>query len=139
MQGQKPEFIDYTITGIMFCFALAFLIWGIALAIKGNSFSIVFLLFGTISMTLAVKDIKLFAAKNLKKNYWLFNHITKMIAGNIAAFTAFMVVNINFQPNFVVWVTPSLIGGFVIRHYIKSYREKLNKGASVDTLVELKK
>lgn len=136
---QKPQGIDYAISGTMLAFSIAFLIWGSYLAYHQQSFSIVFFTFGIISFILVRSDRNLFAAKNLEKNYWLFAHIKKMIAGIIAAFTAFLVVNVQFQPSFIVWIAPTLAGGFVIRHYTKQYRQKFNKGSQVEQLVELKK
>ena len=139
LKEQKPEVIDWIITGIMFAFSIAFIVWGTYLAFNATNFSLVFFTFGGISFWLVMRDRKLYAAKNLEKNYWLYAHITKMIAGIIAAFTAFLVVNVQFQPGFVLWISPSLIGGFVIRYYTSQYRLKLNKGHQVEELVELKK
>lgn len=136
---QKPEKIDLFISAVMFAFSIVFLLWGAYLAYYKQSFSIVFFTFGLISFYLVRKDRKIFAAQNLEKSYWLFVHITKMIAGIIAAFTAFLVVNVKFQPGFVVWVAPTLIGGFVIRYFTTKYRMKINKGSSVEQFVEIKK
>ena len=136
---QKPEKIDLLISGIMFAFSIAFLLWGTYLALHKESFSVVFFTFGIISFLLVRKDRKIFAAQNLEKSYWLFVHITKMIAGIIAAFTAFLVVNVKFEPGFVVWVAPTLIGGLVIRYYTAHYRMTINKGTGIEQLVEIKK
>jgi hypothetical protein len=136
---QKPAIIDWGITVTMFVFSLSFIIWGSLLSLKGNSFSIVFFTFGAISFWLVLLDRKLYLAKNLEKNYWLYMHITKMIAGIIAAFTAFLVVNVQMQPGFIVWVAPSIIGGFVIRKYVSQYRRKLSKGTKVEELVAIEK
>ncbi len=135
---QKPEKKDWMITGTMLLFSLAFVTWGIYLLIHKESFSLVFLTFGGISFLLVQRDRKLYAAKNLTKNYWLFTHITKMIAGIIAAFTAFLVVNVQFQPGFIVWIAPTIVGGFVIRYYTRKYRQKLNHGSQLKELVEIK-
>lgn len=136
---QKPAMVDYFISGIMFAFSLAFILWGGFLAMHKESFSIVFFTFGLISFLLVRKDRKIFAAATLEKNYWLFVHITKMIAGIIAAFTAFLVVNVNLEPGFIVWIAPTLIGGFVIRYYTSKYRQKINKGSQLEQLVEVQK
>lgn len=140
-KGQKPQVIDWVITAAMFAFSLLFISYGayIALVFK-NSFSIVLFTFGAISFGLVLKDKKIYTANNLEKNYWLYTHIIKMIAGNIAAFTAFLVVNIHFQPNFIVWILPSFIGGLVIRYYTTLYRKKLTKPeAKVEDLVQIEK
>ncbi len=137
-KDQKPKALDYFITGTMFIFSLFFIAWGAFLAINKSSFSIVFLTFGAISFWLALRDKMMYEAKNLEKNFWLFSHIVKMIAGNIAAFTAFLVVNIQMKPGFILWVAPSLIGGFVIRYYLTFYRKKLSKGSKVQQIVDIK-
>ncbi len=138
-KGQKPQTIDWIISGTMLFFSFVFIGWGAFLAFKANSFSLVFFTFGGISFWLVQSDRKLYAAKNLEKNYWLFTHIVKMIAALIAAFTAFLVVNIQFQPGFILWVAPSILGGFVIRYFTSRYRKKISKGSQVEQLVEVRK
>jgi hypothetical protein len=138
-KSQKPALVDWFITATMFLFSLAFLAWGTYLAIKGNSFSLVFFTFGGISFWLVLKDRKLYRAVDLEKNFWLYAHIIKMIAGLIAAFTAFLVVNVQIQPGFVVWIFPSFVGGWVIRYYTTLYRKKLSQGKKVEEMVLLKK
>jgi hypothetical protein len=138
-KSQKPALLDWSITGTMFLFSLSFFAWGSYLAMNGISFSLVYFTFGGISFWLVMKDRKLYRSVDLEKNFWLYAHITKMIAGLIAAFTAFLVVNVQFQPGFVVWIFPSFVGGWVIRYYTTLNRKKLTQGKEVEELVLLKK
>ena len=113
-EGQKPEIIDYILTILMLIASLSFLYIGIKNIFSGNNFGIVLCLFGTISLSLCLLDIKNFQGKTTDQFAWLKNHIGRMIGAYIAAFTAFFVVNNTFLPNVAAWTLPTIIGLFII-------------------------
>jgi len=123
-EGQKPSLIDWLLSVAMFSFGLAFIVSGARNILAGNYFGITYLVFGSIGLFLVSQDITLYFGKIKKKNYWLYMHITRMVAGNIAAFTAFLVVNNTVLPALVVWLLPTVIGSALISYYQALYRKK---------------
>jgi len=123
-EGQNPLVIDWILSLAMFGFGLAFISSGIRNILDGNYFGITYLVFGSIGLTLVLQDIALYFGKITKKNYWLYMHISRMVAGNIAAFTAFLVVNNTVLPALVAWLLPTVIGTILISYYQKNYRQK---------------
>jgi len=83
------------------------------------------LIFGGISLAYSSVDLLLFFGKRkAQKNHWLLNHIIRMMASYISAFTAFLVVNITFLPGLVIWLGPSVVGSFIISMFIRKYKER---------------
>ena len=126
-EGQKPFLIDWLLSVAMFGFGLVFIVLGARNILEGNYFGITYLVFGSIGLFLVSQDIKLYFGKITNKNYWLYMHITRMLAGNIAAFTAFLVVNNTVLPALVVWLLPTVIGSALISYYQAIYRKKERK------------
>lgn len=85
--------------------------------------SIILLVFGIIQSLMTFSDWKNNPGKNPKSR--IFQHINKMGGGMIAAITAFAAVNIQLLPPLVVWLTPSLIGSFLIAYAIRQRRKSL--------------
>jgi hypothetical protein len=65
-------------------------------------------------LALSSGDIQYFRGKIIDKKYWIKTHLTKMMGSNIAAFTAFLVVNNKILPDIVAWLLPTAIGTFLI-------------------------
>jgi uncharacterized membrane protein len=116
--------LDYTIT----TFAVVFGIFLIVLAIlglkNGNTFSIVPAVFGSICINYARLDYGLLNGKKLLKTHWIANHITRMMGGLVATYTAFLVVNVHIQQNWILWLLPTVIGTVLIAKFLKQYAPK---------------
>lgn len=69
----------------------------------------VLLVFGIISIVFGTIDLFLFNNPDRTKRNWLKIHLSKMISGYVAAFTAFVVVN-QFIPGIWAWFTPGIFG-----------------------------
>ncbi|MGC4041579.1 MAG: DUF2306 domain-containing protein [Flavobacterium sp.] len=123
-KGQKPKTIDWLLTIIMLLFALSFILYGVAILMSRNSFGVVLLVFGLISILMARKDIKVYRGNIKFKNYWLLMHIQRMTAGYIAAFTAFLVVNNTYLPGIAAWLLPTVILTPLIFYWSKKYAVK---------------
>jgi hypothetical protein len=106
---QKPKKIDWLLTLTMFLFSIFFILYGINLLIHLVDFGIVLLFFGLISILMVRNDLKIYSGKIKFENYWLLIHIQRMIAGYIAALTAFLVVNNTYLPSIVAWLLPTVI------------------------------
>ncbi|MCC9165230.1 hypothetical protein [Pontibacter harenae] len=132
VKGQKPQLLDWAISFVMAAFAAYFVLSGLIGGMSssfGNSSNIVSVVFGSIAMLLVAKDIRKYTKAPADKNFWLYDHIARMVAGNIAAFTAFLVVNNTPLPPVVAWLGPTVIGSAVISFFITKYKLKARKGA----------
>ena len=88
---------------------------------EGSSFGIVPIVFGLISINFARKDFILLSGKESVKASWMRNHIIRMMGAMIASYTAFLVVNVKFQPNWVLWLAPTLVGSVLITYFVRKY------------------
>lgn len=93
---------------------------------------IVLAVFGILGMLLALIDLNCFRqAENLRK-IWLRLHITKMIGGYIAAFTAFIVVT-GAIPGIAGWLLPTAPGLAVIFYWVRKVSVK-SSGKQLQTV-----
>jgi hypothetical protein len=86
------------------------------------------LVFGIILLGFAMRDLrKLTKNPTLQPNdkTWLIKHIGMISGAYIATLTAFLVTNINFNPGWVVWLTPTLVGSILIAKKSREWRKKL--------------
>lgn len=96
---------------------------------QGNSEPLVILsVFGASCVALSVEDWRYFnAPATADPKLWLYQHVSRMGGAYIAAFTAFVVVNIGEGvPWYIGWLGPSVVGSVLITWTIK----KLKKGLS---------
>jgi len=80
--------------------------------------------FGLICLVFVGADAKLISGKEIIKNKWLSNHISRMIGALVASYTAFLVVNVHIQQNWILWLLPSAVGGIVIWRFRRKYTPK---------------
>jgi uncharacterized membrane protein len=90
---------------------------------------LVLIVFGVLGFSLAVQDAKLFydivKNKEILKNKWLLRHISTMLGGYIATFTAFLVVNITLESApWLPWLLPTIIGTPLIAYWTRKYQLK---------------
>ena len=100
--------------------AFFFVIVGIKLISK-DSFGWVLLSFAFISLRFVLADYKFFKGKSKFSNQWLLSHLQRMIGTYIASITAFLVVNINFKPAFVIWLAPTVLLVPLIIYWSRKY------------------
>ncbi len=124
-KGHKAPLLDWAISVVMAVFAIYFVYSGINTL---NSNGIVSVVFGSIALLLVVKDVRKYTKTHVDTNFWLYDHITRMIAGNIAAYTAFLVVNNTILPPVVAWLAPTVIGTGIIIYNLRKYKLK-HKGS----------
>jgi len=130
--GQRPNYIDWTISGISAAFIVFLFFWGAYTVYHGNNMGIVGLVFGVIGASYISQDLKNFFGPAPEKMHWWYGHIASMGASYIAAVTAFIVVNadsvfyrLNIDSTsfyFVLWILPGMVGGFLIRSTIIKYK-----------------
>ena len=73
-----------------------------------------------------MRDIQMLRTKPTDKKFWLYQHISKMSGGYIAAVTAFVVVN-EFIPGIYGWLSPTVIGTIYIVYHQMRFRKKGEK------------
>lgn len=128
--GQKPAWVDWLVggSGILFAGAMYYLAF---LFLPGNSFGIVPAVFGSICLLFAINDLRKFFKKGHLKTQWINSHAIRMGGAYTATLTAFLVVNVRFQPNWILWVLPSAIMPPVISFVLRGYlRPKKKAGTS---------
>lgn len=113
--------IDWFITAVALLFGIGLVTWAVMQKTAGNSFWPVPFVFGTVSGSFAVADIRLYRKGPAYKQHWLASHIVSMGAGYIATWTAFVVTNIKFMPPVLVWLAPSVIGSVLISMSVRRY------------------
>ncbi len=123
----RPQVVDWVIGVVPALFNALILFWGARLVLRGVYFGVVGIVFGVIGALYAYTWMKSFFVPPREKQYWLFSHFQSFGAAYIAAFTAFVVVNVNFLPPLLVWLFPSLVGGFIIAATTRKYKKKFLK------------
>lgn len=114
-----PSTIDWVLLLTAFVNCLAMVLSG----------QLVLIVFGVLGASLAAQDAKLFYdiinKKELLKNKWLLRHISTMLGGYIATFTAFLVVNISLESlPWLPWLLPTIIGTPLIAYWTRKYQPK---------------
>jgi uncharacterized membrane protein len=134
----RAQKIDWLITVFAGCFNAGLLCWGVCRMFTENqSFGLVAVLFGGFGLYTAYRNIVIYIHGYRIRNGWLYIHISGMIAGYIAAFTAFLVNAIKFTPPFVLWLAPSALFVPVIFITIRKFKKKLLV-SEINQLAEIK-
>ncbi len=108
---------------------IALVTYGIAL--NGNTAGILMIIFGILGITTGREIITMYRNPDAKSN-WIIEHIQGMLTSGIAAYTAFAVFGgqsffgglFSGYLSIIPWVTPGIVGTFLIRYYKKSYLSK---------------
>jgi len=88
--------------------------------------NIILTVFGLLGAILASIDLNRFRHPETLREVWLKLHITKMIGGYIAAFTAFIVVT-GAIPGVAGWILPTVPGLTVIFYWLRKVSVKSRK------------
>ncbi len=114
------------LSSFLFLGALFFLYTGIKFLLASEVFGLVFLFFGVISARFLATDFLFIKNKTITDySAALRQHIQRIVAAYISAFTAFLVVNngyMDFIPPFLIWLLPSVIFTPVIIYWSKKYK-----------------
>lgn len=123
----KPNTVDWSVATFSLLIALAMLTFGgYILLLKGFvGIAPMLLVFGGILMSMVVLDINKMWKKQWTKEAWLLDHIARMGGSYIATTTAFLVVNIYIQPQWLVWLLPTFLGTPLIVRASRIWRKKL--------------
>jgi len=121
-----PKAIDWVRATSMLAAALAMAAYGTFLRLASHDNGITMLIFAGIGASLSIKDLLMMRSGGVKGSDRIASHLTMMLGGTIATITAFLVVNITFNPVFVIWLAPTVL----ITPIIVMMRFKLRAGNS---------
>lgn len=93
-------------------------------------------LFGAIGAVLTLLDLRRFRRTVPGGNGWLFAHMTRMLAGTIAAVTAFLVQNAGALPPLLRWIGPTVVGSALIGLLVAYWRRRLAGGLPPETRID---
>jgi len=138
-RGQEVKRLDWIIIAVATLVNVAMIGWGAWQYISfQNTIGIVSAVFGSIGLSFAWRDYSHFRKGTNDKNAWLFKHLSGMIAGYIAAVTAFMVVNFaDNLPTLIVWLGPTGVGTALIFYFVAFYKSKLHRGKEISEMVTI--
>ncbi len=87
--------------------------------------AIIPLIFSIGCIATTVQDAIAYLRKRMLNTYNMRRHITRMLGSYIAAVTAFVVVNVHdFQPAWIPWFAPSVVGSVLISILVKKYTKR---------------
>ncbi len=119
--------IDWLLASSMFLISFIMITYGFTVYVLAHDNSITLLVFGLIGLGLSSHDIKILRSGGITGVQRIARHLTMMLAGLIAATTAFTVTNFTFTPMFVLWLLPT----FIITPMIIVWNRKLKTGQKV--------
>lgn len=94
---------------IMLVTGLAMLAYSIFYLSFNNYQGTVLTIFGALSCTTAMSDLKTYYYKKAVGNFRIIKHLTAMLGATIATLTAFTVVNFQTHPAFIAWLAPTVL------------------------------
>jgi uncharacterized membrane protein len=106
---QKPGKVDHLlgISGIMAGIGM-WILSGMLIK-DGDIFGVVPAVFGTISISLAIRWYRMFVKPPTQKNHWVRTHAMRMSGAFTSTVTAFVVVNVQTGPSWFWWLLPTAI------------------------------
>ncbi len=125
-KGEPTATKEYFLPGLMLLTGIGMLAYGINMKSKSDDYGIVLIVFACIGGSMAIRDIQMLRSKPMDKKFWLYQHISKMTGGYIAAVTAFVVVN-GFIPGLYGWLIPTVVGTIYIVYHQMRFRKKGEK------------
>ena len=114
--------LDWAVSSVTLLFGLGLVLYGVA-----TDFSILPVFFGVLTAILVSREFRKYAGR-VDRGEWFFAHIVGMLSAYIATFTAFAVTNVNFLPEVLVWIVPTVIGSMGISLTITHYKRRLGRG-----------
>jgi hypothetical protein len=106
--GRPPAF-DWGSAGVMVVTSTAMVLLGVFILTTGEMIGLVLIVFGGIGAALSYSDLRTLGAGRIEAKQRIAAHLTRMLAGTIAAVTAFLVTNVSFEPVFLLWLAPTVV------------------------------
>ena len=77
--------------------------------IGGNADFVIPVVFGTVALALGFRDYRTHKNQTAQGPQRIASHLSNMLGGTIAVITAVLVVNIDMQPSWIIWILPTLV------------------------------
>ncbi|MFM1890701.1 MAG: hypothetical protein RLZZ565_1458 [Planctomycetota bacterium] len=100
--------IDRVAPIVMIAAGAAMVGWGVMGLLAGNIGGVVPLAFGAIGLLVAIEDL-LRLGRPAEGMARIAHHMSRMMGATIAVVTAFLVVNVRFEPGWVIWLGPTVL------------------------------
>ena len=101
--------IDWIAVGLMIFTGIGMCVLAVFYVIDSNSLYITLLVFGLISIVIGLTDYKTHKHQEAIGKKRIARHLTNMLAGTIAVVTAFLVVNVDMEPQWLPWILPTIV------------------------------
>lgn len=111
--------LDWTAAGSVVLACLALGAWGIALAVDGQSFGVVMVVFGGIGGAFGTVEIRSFRSDGVGD--WRVDHLQRMIAAFIATVSAVSAVNLTPLLGVGAWLWPTIVGTPLVYYWSREY------------------
>lgn len=93
----------------MIASAVAMIVVGARQVGDGDQLGIVLFVFAGIGTALAIQDLVMLRTPKPPRHERIALHFGRMLGGAIATITAVLVVNVSFEPEWLVWTLPSIV------------------------------
>ena len=117
-----PTRAEWGLTIAMIVTALGMGVRGAMMLAGGNSMGTVLVAFAGLGGYLAWRDLQGLRAQRFRGAERIASHLRRMLGGTIGAITAFAVTNVRIEPEFVVWLVPSLVLSPVVVYWSRRVR-----------------
>lgn len=104
-----PRRLDWGSAGVMILSAAIMIGFGVFLLTRGDTNGITLIVLGAVGGFLSIADLRTLRRGGAKGPERIAQHLTMMLGGTIATVTAFVVTNVDVQPEFVMWLAPTVV------------------------------
>ena len=104
-----PATIDWIAVSLMLLSGAGMWLLAVLHLMDNNPDFIVPVVFGTLALALGYRDYRSHKTETAKGSQRIASHLSNMLGGTIAVITAVLVVNINMQPSWLLWILPTLV------------------------------
>lgn len=100
---------DRVAAWVMAAASVTMLVWGIMAVSSGQSSGIIVIVFGVIGLLAVRDDLVRFRAGGVRGRERIAAHLGRMLGATIATLTAVLVVNVDIEPQLIVWLGPTIV------------------------------
>ena len=104
-----PAMIDWVAVTLMLLSGVGMWLLAVLYFMDDNPNFIIPVVFGTLALALGFRDYRSHKNETAKGAQRIASHLSNMLGGTSAVITAVLVVNINMQPGWLLWILPTLV------------------------------
>ena len=104
----RGAWIDRVAPIAMILAGVAMASWGARGLFAGNVGGVVLLVFGAIGLLVSIEDLRRIG-RPVETRARIAHHMSRMMGATIAVVTAFLVVNVRFEPGWIIWLGPTVV------------------------------